>query len=193
MLKAEKQLTDQHKMTVVVLHGTGGNSQDQWFPWLASELKKKGYTVWVPDLPGADEPDINQYNPYILKNCPFTIDQNTIVIGHSSGAVAAFGLVQILTVRINKIISVAGFVDDLDYKPVKKMFRTWKFNWKIIKTKAKKFTIICSDNDPFVPAKHGKELQRLLDGDLKIMPGQKHFSVSTNPKYTIFPELLELI
>lgn len=182
-------------MTVIILHGTMGSSHGEWFPWLKKELEKKGYKVWVPDLPGTDEPDINQYNPFILKNCPFELNNETVIIGHSSGAVAALGLLQVLPaeIKINKAILVAGFVDNLDYEPVKKMFRTWKFDWEKIKTKAKKFIVVCSDNDPFVPAKHGKDLERLLDAKLIVMPGQKHFSISTFPKYSKFPELLELI
>jgi predicted alpha/beta hydrolase family esterase len=180
-------------MTALVLHGTSGSSQDEWFPWLKNELEKKGYQVWVPDLPGADEPDINTYNPFIINNCPFELNEETIIIGHSSGAVAALGLVQNLPNRVGKVILVAGFVDDLNYDPVKKMFRTWKFDWEKIKTKARKFIVVCSDNDPFVPAKHGRELERLLDTKSIVMPGQKHFGISTFPKYSRFPELFDLI
>jgi uncharacterized protein len=180
---------------VVILHGTGGKSGDQWFPWLKEQLINKGCAVWVPDLPGADEPDINVYNRFLEANCPFEIDKNTIIVGHSSGAVATFGWLQTMDKKIEakKVISVAGFVDDLDYQPVKKMFASWKFNWNKIRSRAKKFIAVCSDDDPYVPSKHANELKRLVGAEIIVMPGQKHFSVSTAPKYTKFPELLDLI
>lgn len=97
-------------------------------------MEKKKHQVWVPDLPGADEPDINVYNPFILKKCPFEIDEQTVIIGHSSGATAAFGLVQVLPQRIGKIISVAGFINDLDYDPVKKCLPHGNLIGKKLKT-----------------------------------------------------------
>ncbi len=180
-------------MNAIILHGTSGNSQGEWFPWLKKELEKKSFQVWTPDLPGADEPDINLYNPFLLKNCPFEVDRDTIIVGHSSGAVAAFGLVQVLSKKIRNIISVAGFVNDLDYDPVKKMFATWNFDWKKIKKKTEKIYVVYSDDDPFVPVWHAQQLKQLVNAELFLMPGQKHFSVSTFPKYTQFPEILNLI
>lgn len=180
-------------MKVLILHGTSGNSKDQWFPWLKSELEKKKHQVWVPDLPGADEPDINIYNPFIIKNCPFALDKNTAIIGHSSGATAAFALVQVLPQRIGKIISVAGFINDLDYDPVKKMFATWNFDWKKIKNWVNKIYAIYSDDDPYVPMWHAQQLHKLVNAELKLMPGQKHFSLSGSPKYKKFPEIIDLV
>lgn len=180
-------------MKVLILHGTSGKSSGEWFPWLKNELEKKGHQVWVPDLPGADEPDINIYNPFILENCPFEIDQQTVIIGHSSGAVGAFGLVQTLEKKVGKIISVAGFVNDLNYGPVKKMFASWKFDWGKITKKVDKILAVYSDDDPYVPTWHAQELHRLTGAQKVLMPGQKHFSISTYPKYNQFPEIVELI
>ena len=178
---------------VLILHGTGGNSRGEWFPWLKTELERKGSWVWAPDLPGAQEPDINTYNEFIFENCPFGFDRETVIIGHSSGAVAAFGLVQMLHGPVEQLISVAGFVDDLNYDPVKKMFATWNFDWEKVRLGSRRITIIYSDDDPFVPKKHAVKLQNLLKAKSIMMPGQKHFSVLTFPKYTKFPELLKLI
>jgi len=180
-------------MKVLLLHGTGGNSRDQWFPWLKQELEKKEHQVWLPDLPGADEPDINKYNPFIIHHCPFKFDSKTTIVGHSSGATAALGLVQTLPSKINKVISVAGFIDDLDYDPVKKMFKTWKFDWKKIKNRVNKIYAIYSDNDPYVPVWHAEQLHKLIGAELVLMPGQKHFSISTYSKYTKFPKIIDLI
>lgn len=177
----------------LILHGTDGNSKGEWFTWFREELERKGYKVWLPDLPGADEPEIPRYNHFIFSKWKF--DSDSILIGHSSGAVAILGILQELSssIIIDKAILVAGFKDDLDYDPVKKMFE-YQFDWEKIKKHAKEFIFIHSDNDPYVGLEHGEFLKDKLGGELVLLPGQSHFSVSTmGEKYRKFPELLKYI
>lgn len=177
---------------VLILHGTDNNSQKHWFPWLKKELEKRGYNVWVPDLPHADKPNIERYNAFIFPRWEFT--NETIIVGHSSGSVAILGILEHLPKNrvINKAILVAGFTDDLDYDAVKEMF-VKPFDWKKIKTKAKKFVLFHSDDDPYVPLWHGEKLKKYLQGELIIMKGQRHFSTTTAPGYKKFPAVLEKI
>lgn len=176
----------------LILHGTFGNSKENWFPWLEEELRKKGYRVWVPDLPGAESPSIPRYNKFIFPKWKF--DSQSVIIGHSSGAVAAFGLLQEMQkdIKIDKVLSVAGFTNDLDWDPTRELFR-YSLDWKKIRSRAKEFILFHSDNDPYVSLDHGDRLKENLQGKLVILKGQGHFSTSSNPKYTQFPELLEKI
>ena len=52
----------------LILHGTDGTPQDNWFSWLGEELQKKGYQVWVPQLPEADKPNPETYNTFLFGN-----------------------------------------------------------------------------------------------------------------------------
>ena len=58
---------------------------------------------------------------------------------------------------------------------------------------AGKFTFIHSDNDPYCPLEHAKYLAEKLSGELIIRQGQGHFSTTTNPEYTQFLFLRDLI
>ncbi len=177
---------------VLILHGTEDNSTKNWFPWLRKELETRGYKVWVPDLPHAERPNIQRYNDYIFSRWKF--DKDSIIVGHSSGAVEILGILETLpdTIQINKAILVAGFTDDLNYDPVKELF-VKPFDWKKIKSKSKRFIFIHSNDDPFVPPYHGDKLHNELGGDLILMKWQKHFSLSTVPGYDKFPVILEKI
>ena len=53
--------------TIIIIHGWGGSSNGDWIPWLATECKKLGYNVIVPDMPDTDAPDIDKWVGY-LKN-----------------------------------------------------------------------------------------------------------------------------
>lgn len=73
------------------------------------------------------------------------------------------------------------------------MFATWKFDWEKIKNGVNKIQCVYSDNDPYVPVSYAEQLHELTGAELKLMPGQKHFSISTFSKYSKFPELLDLV
>lgn len=177
----------------VILHGTEDSPKKNWFAWLKKELVKKGYKVWVPKLPGSDKPNVDKYDPFLLSG--WNYNSETVLIGHSSGAVEILSLLQNLPegTRIKKAILVAGFIDNLDWDALDGLF-IHKFDWKKIKSAAKSFVFIHSDDDPYVPLKHGKALQKNLGGKLLVLKGQKHFSISTaGSKYSEFPELLKII
>lgn len=178
----------------LILHGTGNDSTRNWLPWLKKELERRGYTVWVPDLPHADKPNITTYNRFIFPK--WKLNEDSILIGHSSGAVAILGILEQLpeTIQVDKAILVAGFTDDLNSDSLKEMF-VKPFDYSKIKTRAKKFIFFQFDNDPYVPVWHGEKLQNFLGGELVFMKDQAHFSTTTFPgkKYLQFPELLEKV
>jgi len=179
----------------VILHGTDGNHKENWFPWLKNELELREFNVWSPDLPQADEPSIKRYNKFLLKKNDWEFDQDTILIGHSSGAVAILGLLQDLPkdISVDTCYLVGAFKDDLGWDSLKNLFDD-PFDFNLIKTKAKQFIFIHSDNDPYCPLDHAKFLSKELNGILIKKKKQKHFSVGTMGKqYLQFPDLLNLI
>jgi lincosamide nucleotidyltransferase A/C/D/E len=179
----------------VILHGTDGTPQDNWFPWLQEQLVKLGYKVWVPELPQADKPNIQRYNEYISRHIPWPIDKDTILIGHSSGAVAILGLLQSLTKEtvVKACYLVGAFKDDLGWDSLKELFLE-PFEFEKIKPKFGLMYFLHSDNDPHCPLEHAQYLHSQIGGDLIVLPGQKHFSVgSFGEEYRQFPYLLRLI
>lgn len=179
---------------VLILHGTDGSSKDNWFLWLKKELEENGLEVWVPDLPHSEKPNITRYNDFILQNKQWVFDENTSIVGHSSGAVAILGLLQHLPAgtKVDICILVGAFKDDLGWDSLKELFNE-EFDFDLIKSKAKKFIFIHSDNDPYCPLEHAQHLSGKLDGDLILREGQGHFSTGKNSEYTKFPFLLELL
>lgn len=180
---------EQAMKNAVILHGTGGNSKGNWFPWLKKELEKKGYKVWVPDLPDANRPNVGNYNPFLFNNWDY--NDETILIGHSSGSVAILSLLDHLpkNVQVRKSILVAGFTDDLGWDVLNGMFIN-EFNWENIKKRSKEFVLFHSDNDPYVDLQHGKKLKKLLNAKLVIKKGAEHFSLEGGDKFKELPIIL---
>lgn len=183
----------------LILHGTGGSSQSNWFPWLKTELEKQGYKVWCPDLPNADFPDSQVYNKFLLSNPDFQITNDTILIGHSSGAVAILGLLQALpddvTVKESFLVGAFSHVlpEEDDWKMLQGLFTT-PFDFDKIKQRSKGSHFIHSDDDPYCPLEQAEYLCDKVEGELIVLPGQKHFSTGTaGERYREFPYLLRLI
>lgn len=179
----------------LILHGTGGSPNENWFGWLGGELEKSGYKVWVPQLPESNKPNIEKYNKFLLANKEWSFDEGSMIVGHSSGAVAILGLLQALPegVKVGTCYLVGAFRNDLKWDALKELFLE-PFNFERIKNKAKRFVFIHSDNDPYCPLEHAEYLSKELDGELIVLPNQFHFSVGTaGEKYREFPYLRDLI
>lgn len=179
----------------LILHGTAGNSQENWFPWLKEKLTKRGYQVWVPDLPKADFPDSRRYNKFILANSSWQFNQHSIIVGHSSGAVSILNLLQQLPPdkTVGACYYVGIFKDNLNWSNLDGLFYQ-PLDFSKIKSQSRLHYFIHSDNDPYCPLKHAEYLHQRIGGDLIVLPKQKHFSTSTRgAKYHKFPYLLSLI
>jgi predicted alpha/beta hydrolase family esterase len=176
----------------LVLHGTSSNSGSNWFPWLKRELVANGYVVEVPNLPEADNPNIDTYNEYLLNNYKF--DENTVIIGHSSGAVEILGLLndyRFPAIKLKACFLVGAFKGDLDWDALKGMVKD--FDYAKIAAHSSKFVFIHSDDDPYCPIADAKDLCMKLHGSFVEFQGQGHFSFEANPKFDTFPDLLEII
>lgn len=179
---------------VLILHGTDNTSQGNWFPWLKKELEVNGYFVWCPDLPHADHPDQDNYFHVLLENPDWHFDNESIIVGHSSGGVAAYKLLQHLPdgVVINKCITVGASYVRHGEDPIQGLFKE-PFDFDKIKKHAKKFIVFQSNDDPHVPLEDGKLFAIALDAEEVFPSGQGHFNLEKGPQYKQFPELLEKI
>lgn len=181
---------------VLILHGTDFKRElkqryNNWFPWLKEELEKEGYKVWLPELPEAWHPDLERYWNF-LKD--FDFNEETVIVGHSSGAAMVLGILHKLPIekKVKLAISVAGFCKDEGWG-CEGLFSE-KYDWKKIKKQAEKIVLFWSPNDPYINKKQTDCLAEKLDVKPIIKYGQKHFSVGTmGEQYREFPELLELI
>lgn len=188
-------------MKFLLLHGTSATSKSNWFPWLKAELEKLGHEVWAPDLPDADRPNIETYWKYLSENSNGWDFSDNVWIGHSSGAVAILGLLQKLPqeTKINSAILAGAFTKRLAESPSWAMLKDLfdeafdSFDYEKIKQKSDKFIFVHSKDDPICDIDQARELHDLIGGEMIEFEGMKHFSVKQDPRFTEFPELLEIV
>lgn len=183
---------------VIILHGTQSSPKGNWFSWLRRRLWLRGMTVWLPQLPHADEPSLQEWLDFAVKECPFPLDEETIVIGHSSGATLALALAGSAAHKIGAIIAVSPFVPmenpyaATELKANTRLFDV-VFDWNAIRTKTGQRIIICSDDDPYIPKEVFEYIAEDAIAEIILLPEQGHFNLEKSSKYEEFPLLLRLL
>lgn len=176
---------------ILIFHGTGGNPQENWFPWLKEELEKLGCQVFVPQFPDPRENHLLKAWLEVLKQYQPQINKQSILIGHSLGGLFLLRVLE----RLEKPVEAAFFVAaPIGVKPIKyyesdEKFSGFQFDWKKIKRGANHFTVYHSDNDPYVSLGNGEELAKQLEVDLIFIPNSGHINAESG--YTKFDQLLE--
>ncbi len=178
----------------LILHGTDASPEYNWFMWLKGKLIGEGYKVWLPQLPDSKNPNTETYNNFLFSNKEFNIDQETVIIGHSSGAVEILSLLQHLPVNIiiKTAILVSVFKNNLGMTELEGLFIE-PFNFNEIKKHSERFIFIHSDNDPYCPLDGARYISEQCEGEFIIIEGQGHFNTEINPDYKQFPALLDII
>jgi len=172
----------------IILHAWDSNPQDHWYPWLKKELEKRGYQVFLPNLPtmNTNFPDMELQLKTIQKS--LKIDKKTIVFGHSLGALLAMRLAERKSYK--KMFLVAGWdFDDLTREH--RLFWPNKIDHAKIKNNVEEIYCFSSDNDPYVTAFQAREISKRLAGKFILIKGAGHFT----QKYGIskIPELLKFV
>lgn len=174
----------------IILHGTGTKKDEFWFPYLKNELKKLGYDVWLPQLPNDEHPNLNEWLPFILSNGTF--NEETVLIGHSAGSQVILSVLEHMDVTIRRAILVAGYAKLLRQDATGE--NSEEPHWTAIKSHAKEFIFINSDNDPWsCDDTQGKIMVDNLGGRLIVRHDGHMGSTTYNQPYTEFPLLVELI
>ncbi len=179
--------------TVFIIHGTMGNPKENWFPWLSKELEKLGCKVFVPKFPTPDNQNLKSWIG-TFKKYETEINETTIFIGHSLGSAFILNLLERINNPIKAAFLISGFIGLLakkEFDELNKTFTDKDFNWKNIKMNCKKFYVINSDNDPYVPLKKGRELTKSLDTELIIIKNAGHINKESG--YEKFDFLLNKI
>jgi predicted alpha/beta hydrolase family esterase len=177
----------------VILHGTQGSPEGNWFRWLEGELSSRGLKVWLPALPSAEQPSLRRWAEFVSHNVPFDLDDETVIIGHSSGAILSLILTQEAATKLGGVVAISVFHDNsLGWDANNKLFDV-ELDYEKIKSNAGSLLFVHSDNDPYVPLEQAKYVADNCQAEIIVVPGQGHFNLEASEAYTQFQLLLDLL
>ena len=170
----------------IFIHGNGGNDwKSAWAVWLKSEIEKLGFETVFETMPDAEKARGEYWLPHMQGELKIGIDD--VIIGYSSGAVAAMRYTETHDVRGSILISPSH--TDLGEELEKESgYFDEPWNWKAIKSHQKKLLVVWGDDDPYIPQREFAYIVLQLGADKIKIPMGRHFQEKQD-----FAEIIQYI
>ncbi len=181
----EFPIVQKGKPNFIILHGWTGRADKNFIPWLKTELESKGYEVQTPQMPDTEHPTEKDQVAYVLDNC--RLNENTVLIGHSLGAIVAMKVLTKHAKPIHELILVAAAKDPEHSNEDKNFHNTfsWKFEFETLKKLAPK-RLILSDFKETDRIKYLEKMAENLDAELRTGTSKREHYTGTKE-----PDILE--
>ena len=176
-------------MKVLILPGNDNTAiTSNWYLYVKHELEKHGMEVIAQNMPDPKFARKDIWISFIKEK--LSGDENSILIGHSSGATAILKFLENNKCRLAIIVgaSHSDLGDDLEKKSGY-FDEPWK--WEQIKNNVGKLVIFASQDDPYIPISESRFIKEKTDAEYHEYKDEGHFGADVNKKE--FPELVFVI
>jgi predicted alpha/beta hydrolase family esterase len=174
----------QHFTKVILIPGNGGaKPTDGWFPYVQSWLTSLNFEVINKEFPDPLLARQEFWLPFIKG---LGADENTILIGHSSGAEAAMRYVEKNKV-LGSVLVGACYTDLGEENEKQSGYYDRPWDWQAIKNNQQWVVQFASTDDPFIPIEEARYVNKKLQTEYFEYTDKGHFMATT------FPELIEAI
>ena len=173
------------RQKAILIHGNGGSSAgDIWLPWLERELTGLGLAVTNRTFPDNVKARARFWLPFIEE---LGADQHTILVGHSSGAVAAMRYAETHQILGSVLVGVCH-TDLGDSGEAASGYYRAPWNWQRIRENQEWIGIFNSVDDPHIPIREARFVAAQLRCSYFESTDRGHF---TAPRE--LPEVLEFV
>jgi predicted alpha/beta hydrolase family esterase len=174
---------------IVIVHGTCGSPEGNWFPWMKAQLEEKGHQVFVPEFPTPDNQSYSSWREifYGLNIQP----QNAILVGHSVGSPFVIRLTAESKTPYKAVFAIAPFIARLglpDFDKLNASFVDPSVDWQRATRGASKRLCFCGSNDPYVPHALSVDFADKWQSELRTVPNGGHLNAESG--FYQFPDLL---
>ncbi len=200
-------------MKYLIMHGSYGSPEENWFRWLEKELRQQGHEVILDQFPvdswdeinkiGADKigsyeaiESLSSWEKYFVDHIlPKIKDEEIGFVGHSIAPIFMLHMLNKYDFKLKKAIFVSPFFNIPDapavwqFYPVNKTFYAYNFDFDKINSQIGKSYIVYGDNDPYVPATEPPLFAEKLGSEIHVVPGGGH----CGSIFKEFPLIMEII
>jgi uncharacterized protein len=174
---------------IIFVPGNGGSTtKDNWFPSVKKELEAQGLSVIAATFPDSELARESIWVPFLLNE--LKADEDSVLVGHSSGAIAAMRLAEKHSILGSVLIG--AYHTDLGLENEKQagyFDRPW--DWGKIKQNQKWIVLFSSQDDPWISIDQPRYIHSKLKCEYHEYKNQGHFGGDYFKES--FPELTQAI
>jgi predicted alpha/beta hydrolase family esterase len=201
-------------MKFLIMHGSYGSPEENWFRWLEKSLKNEGHEVILEQFPVDDWDEVTNITPakiseftpkqnlttwekfFVANIIPKIGDEPFYFIGHSSAPIFMLHMLEKYDFKLAGAIFVSPFFNIPDrpaiwqFYPANKTFYSYDFDFAKIKSQILgKTYVVYGDNDPYVPQSEPPLFANKLGSELIMVPNGGH----CGSIFKEFPLILSLL
>lgn len=166
---------------IILIHGNSGDTAYcAWLPSVASELEALGLTVINQTFPDNQLARSQYWLPYIGE---LGADARTVIIGYSSGAVAAMRYAETHQL-LGSVLVGASYTDLGDANERASGYYDAPWDWGAIKRNQQFILQFASTDDPYIPITEARHIQKHLGSKLTELAKRGHFEDNNFPELT---------
>ncbi|MBM5789760.1 alpha/beta fold hydrolase [Candidatus Parcubacteria bacterium] len=169
-------------MRAILVHGFNANPSMNFHPWLADELRARGFEVVAPTLSLSTQTELNL--PAIMEEMKSQIGylkSDDILLGHSLGAFIILQYLEAIemTETPRAVVMVAA-PWKVSRPELRRLFLV-DLDADVLMWKAREFVVVHSKDDPLVPFEHGKRLAETFKARFVQTDADGHFMAERYP------------
>lgn len=176
---------------VLILDWLWGDGNSNWIPWIKEQFENMGMEVKNPKLPNNDNPDLQIQLDFLQYNVWEWIDEETMIVCHSLGALLSNHLIAKLDKKINSLVHIWPAFSENDqseliekYEFIKKaekglnLFHNTKIDYKKVQDLVWKFYVFLSKTDEYIPYRQAKEYYEtnFSKAEITVFEDKWHFN-----------------
>lgn len=176
-------------MKAMIIPGNGNTDiSENWFPYVKTELEKLGIEVIAENMPDPDLARKEYWFPFIEGK--IGEDEDVILIGHSSGAVAIMRYLEDHKAKMAVLVGVCYTDLGSEHEELSGYYDSpWR--WDKIKKNCPNIIQFASRTDPYIPLEEARFIADNLNTEYHEYPNLGHFG--SDVQKTEFSEIVDVI
>lgn len=176
------------KRKIIFAPGNGGcSTKDNWFPYIQHAMEKQGIPVVAAIFPDPMLARARYWLPFLKE---LGADENAVIVGHSSGALAAMRYAEQNRILGSVLIGTMHTHLNIETEIQSGYFDT-PWDWEAQKRHQQWSVIFASSDDPWIPIAEARHVHQMLDCEYHEYKNQGHFGGDYHKE--TFPELLQVL